>query len=274
MGAWPGTVRFCYDGGYIQTTNLDPYCNSYYNATSSTKYNVWRNTNLCAKRIKTISNSSTCPAGYVKCHPGVCALGSDCGITEIHFEQSPRSAPGWYSTNHAGTYINFRKDVGAVPITTFAIVHGQPTVCLNHYKYTAQINYDAIAVKANGCGKYGDFPNVTELESDLSINVFRGQSWKPSPTDLPGFSDQLQTQSAYLIAIPRLQLKDTESCLALDFHDVINHFGYLNDSGKFYQEPPGPLYFIILVCNIFFYMGMCVLPGLKKNDGLIHTLEY
>ena len=71
-----------------------------------------------AKRIEQVSNSSTCPSEYVKCYTGVCAKGTDCGITEIHFESSARTDPGWFSIQYnSSTYVNYRKDVGVIPIS-------------------------------------------------------------------------------------------------------------------------------------------------------------
>ena len=61
--------------------------------------------------------------------------------------------------------------MGVIPVSTFAIVQGQPTLCVNPYEYGVQNNYGAIKSSANGCGRYGDFSGVTQLDNDLSTNI-------------------------------------------------------------------------------------------------------
>ena len=124
-------------------------------------------------------------------------------------------------TIHSSTFVNYRKDVGVRPISTFAIVHGQPTPCLNPYEYGVQNNYAAIKSSANGCGRYGDFSGVAQLDNDLSTKIIKAQTWGYKPWYLPLFVGYIgeNKQQGYLMAIPRLEINNLSPCLTNNIAD-------------------------------------------------------
>ena len=121
-----------------------------------------------------------------------------------------------------------------MPISTFAIVHGQPTPCLNPYEYGVQNNYAAIKSSANGCGRYGDFSGVTQLDNDLSTSIISAQSWGSYPMGLPEFSEQVGSggQQGYLMAIPRLDINNLSPCLTFNLQAFVDGADSLHSSRK------------------------------------------
>ena len=103
---------------------------------------------------------------------------------------------------------------------------------MNPHEYGAQANYEAIARRANGCGRYSSFPNVIELGSDTSLNIFDYQDWSISPTSLPEFTTQIGSQVGYLMAVPRLGLKDYAPCLNFNLQALLDSSSDLHNSRK------------------------------------------
>ena len=277
LGTWPGTVSFCYDDEHIETyscydsEDFDTSCN-YYDCRNreyslgSEEYTIWRNTSVCVKRIEQVSNASSCPSGYVKCYTGVCAKGTDCGITEIHFESSARTDPGWFSTQYnSSAFANYRKDVGVRPISSFAIAHGQPTVCINRDAYGVQNNYAAIKIEANGCGRYGDFPGVAQLDNDLSTTIFEAQSWGYGPSNRPEFVEQVgeNDQQGYLIAIPRLEINNLSPCLTFNLQ------GFLDGADKVRSSRASSTAGFIITINVFLGIGIISSIIGAKQGGVV-----
>lgn len=222
LGKWPGTVPFCYDSGSIQTEFDVSKCSSHYKNISARVYTLWKSTKVYVKKLSlsSILYSFSCPPEYTECASGFCVeKGTDCGITEIHFENSPRNSAGWYSTRYNDTYVNYRKDIGVLPIVSLALVHGQPTLCVNADDGD-QRNYNATAVSSHGCGRYGSFQNVTLIDTDSSINIFNSQPWGNLPMSLPKFASELESQNGYLMGISRLDIKGYSSCLEIDLNDA------------------------------------------------------
>ena len=145
LGEFPGTKSFCYKDGAVDT-RYDESCVWLTSAVPRQTYISWKNATVCVKRITDVVNATSCPQGYTQCTPGLCAVG---GITELHFEDSARTDSGWYSVsyNDSNSYINYRKDVGVLPITLLDVVHGEATSCLNPLEYGRQANYDAIEIR-------------------------------------------------------------------------------------------------------------------------------
>ena len=68
LGTWPGTKSFCYEFGLIDTSYNASRCRNEYQSIFSKQYTSWKGSSICVKRIEEVSNSSTCPSGYVKCY--------------------------------------------------------------------------------------------------------------------------------------------------------------------------------------------------------------
>ena len=270
LGTWPGTTSFCYDNGYIETNYNASECSNIYSEIASNQYSVWKNTKVCAKRITQIYNTSTCPMGYIKCSPGVCVYGTECGITELYLESSMRTGSGWYNLHYNGNYINYRKDEDALPIISFAIVHGQPTPCLNPHEYGEQINYEAIASKANGCGRYGSFPDISQLDTDTSQNIFSYQTWSKLPTSLPEFSSKIGAQTGYLLSIKRLDLTNLSPCLTFNLQTFLDSSKDLHSSRK---VTTGFIITIIVLLGIAAFLT-CVMICPSKNDDRAFSLHH
>ena len=151
--------------------------------------------------------------------------------------------------------MNYRKDVGVIPISTFAIVHGEPTPCLNPYEYGVQNNYPAIQSSANGCGRYGDFPGVTQLDNDLSTSIIYDQSWGYKPWYLPGFVGYIgeNQQQGYLMAIPRLEINNLSPCLTFNLQTFLDGADSLHSSR---QVTTG------FVITIIVLLGIAIFPGI------------
>ena len=270
LGTWPGTKSFCYDFGRIETNYNSSECWNEYYSISSQDYIIWGNGPICVKRIEQVSNSSTCPSGYVKCYSGVCAKGTDCGITEISLETTARTDTGWFSIQYdTSAYVNYRKDVGVLPISTFAIVHGQPSVCLNPYEYGVQNNYDAIKSLATGCGRYRDFSGVTQLSSDSSLSIINAQPWGSEPLNLPKFSDQVgrDGQMGYLMAVPRLEINDLSPCLTFNLQTFLDGTEKLHSTRK---VTTGFIITIIVLLGISIIGS--ILGGIKSGKAAIGVL--
>ena len=230
LGSWQGSFPFCSHSESRETKHDASKCPFFSNGISSKEYTVWKNSKLCVKRITRVSNSSLlCPAGSVKCYPGVCVEGTDCGITEIRIEDAFRNDTGWYSTYYNNFYVNYRKDTGAAPIVSFAVVHGKPGLCLNPSEFYFQHNHSAMGFQANGCGRYGSLKNTTQLDSDSSINIINCQHWDPVPAEI---LREAENETGYLVAIPRLALKDAPPCLTFNLQFFLNSLDFINNSRK------------------------------------------
>ena len=258
MGAWPGTYPMTDFAGTLVVDNDDSTGITTYDGLSSADYTVWKEVSLCVKRISQVTNSSSCPTGYTQCVPGVCAYGTDCGITEVHFESTTRTDSGWYSVYSNGTYINYRKDAGVAPISKFSIAQGQPTPCLNPFDYGTQVNYMAIVTGSDGCGRYSTFPGVSQIDSDLSVNIFSYQTWNVLPSTLPQFNSALGNQLGYLMSVPRLELQNVEACLTFNLQT------FLDRSNELYSSKALTTGFVITILVLI--GSMIITPGVEIHS--------
>ena len=151
--------------------------------------------------------------------------------------------------------------MGVIPVSTFAIVQGQPTPCVNPYEYGVQNNYGAIKSSANGCGRYGDFSGVTQLDNDLSTNIISAQSRGSYPMSLPEFSTQVERngQQGYLMAIPRLDINNLSPCLTFNLQTFLDGTDSLHSSRK---------------VTTGFSITIIVLLGIAIVGSILGTLNY
>ena len=223
LGKWPGTESFCDDpilNSEKKTGSNKNKCKKKISAKGSAFYHVWKSTSACIKPVNFL-NTSTCPSGYTKCTVGVCVEGTDCPITQMKVQSTPDNATGWLNTSFPdGKYLNFRKDEGVPPIVSLELDLGSPTPCVNVNELPIQKNYEAILISGYGCSTPGQFAGATTLDEDTAYNAFKSQSWASSVLSLPRFNETLQDQKAYLMAIPRIQLKDVSGCTDFNLHTL------------------------------------------------------
>lgn len=271
LGNWPGTAETCVFKdklypSFSQCPDISP-------GIEAKSYVSWKNMSICAQRVSGFSNSTTCPAGYTQCYTGVCIQGTECGVTEVYIEESERTTSGWYSNNCGTYYVNYRKDADVLPIVTLAISQGKPELCVNPNEYTAQINYAAIAVPGNGCGRYGNFLGVSKVDNDTSLEIFYAQKWTPSPVDLPLFTDQIgDAQTGYLLSIPRLDISNNDECTTLDVQKMLEQSQELQTSGNI--TAGFSITIILLLGSLVVYLVISYLTTMcaKGEEGFTASL--
>ena len=219
LGNWVGTTGFCYDMGFVDITTGSSGCDRYYDAQGSQNYSKWKDIVICGKPATGFSNSSTCSASQTSCYTGVCVSDTECPISQIQFSTAAQSADGWTSVQYnTSLFINYRRDSGTLPLSTFRINIGEAKSCLSNLEYSAQQNYPAYKINGTGCIEYGGFPNPTTIDTENALLMLSEQTWSSEVVKLPEYTDLLNKQTAYLTASPRIEL--ASSCSSMNFDSL------------------------------------------------------
>lgn len=236
LGQWPGTNNICHSSGSdtFKTEVKAKKCfNNYYESTPAQQFTKWKGSSICVKRVKSIRNDTKyCPSGYTKCYSDLCVSGSLCPITHLEFSDIPfdqTTTTGSVKTDF-DSYLNFNRDQQKPPIGVLRVSMGTDSPCLDLNEYPTQIYYPAMKEKPNGCLNYGVFPSYRRIDTDTSVDLLSVQPWSTEVMRLPLLNKTLETQSAYLTYVPRLELKNNVYCKSLDLGGLVHGSSGLDSS--------------------------------------------
>ena len=159
---------------------------------SSSEHYFWKNNFICVKELNpsSISYGACSYQGLTECYPGFCVSGDKCPVTQIEISVSPRTYGNWSSQNitSGDLYLNYRREKGKVPISTFDASVKQPVRCLSSNEYLEvssssiaspsdwSMNYDIYMQGFSGCSEYGVFPNISQFDNDSTSSYYSYQS--------------------------------------------------------------------------------------------------
>ena len=197
-----------------QQENLGEYA-------TNNEFKTWRGNKVCVKRYTAFVNSSQQiqnSVSYQKCSSGIWISTSlPCPVTEIQlFNTDQAELVEQQIRDHI-------REKDKAPITHLRLSISNTPPCLSTTEKPLVYDQDVAGFVPTDCKTFCKYPNASNFDNEPSINVFEEhQPWGKTLVRGNAFAASVRNYNAYLFALPRLELKDTDNCTSYNTTNMLS----------------------------------------------------